>query len=57
MNWIKSIRTKLGLTQDQFAKSLNVTITTISRWENNVAKPNGYLKERLLEIQKRVTDE
>jgi len=37
---IKKIRSKLTLTQEQFAQRLGVSWTTISRWENNRAKPS-----------------
>jgi len=37
-------RMKLGLSQEAFAKELNVGIASINRWENGVRKPNK-LKE------------
>lgn len=37
-------RMQLGLSQEAFAKELNVGIASINRWENGVRKPNK-LKE------------
>ena len=36
---IKSIRTELGLSQDDFARELDVAFTTVNRWENSKFKP------------------
>lgn len=32
---IKKLRLKLGLTQDELARKLGITNTTLSRWERN----------------------
>ncbi len=37
---IKCIRTDRGLTQEQFAKQLNVTRQAVSNWENNKNLPD-----------------
>lgn len=37
-------RMKLGLSQEMFAKELNVGIASINRWENGITQPNK-LKE------------
>lgn len=34
---LKTIRVKLGLTQEQLAREIGVTSVTISRWERGVA--------------------
>ena len=36
---IKKIRRKAFLTQDEFAKQLGVSYTTVNRWETGKAKP------------------
>ena len=36
---IKELRTKLGLTQEEFARLLGVGFTTVNRWENGKAVP------------------
>ena len=35
------LRTLCGLTQEQFAAKLGVTVVTVNRWENYRAKPNA----------------
>lgn len=36
---IKSIRKQLGITQEQLAHELNVSFSTINRWENGHTVP------------------
>lgn len=38
---IKIIREKLGMTQEEFARKIGVTITTISRWERGDCLPKS----------------
>jgi len=47
---IKELRTKLGLSQRQFAKRLGVKRLTIARWEAGAKKPNSENQEMLLQI-------
>ena len=37
---VKRIRQLALLTQEDFAKSLNVSFTTVNRWENGKGKPS-----------------
>lgn len=37
---LKSLRTKMFMSQETFAKGMNVTVCTINRWENGKSKPN-----------------
>ena len=37
---IKMVRQKAFLTQEEFADQLNVTISTVNRWEHNKVRPN-----------------
>jgi len=39
-DWVKGLRSSLGLTQTELAERLGVTHVTISRWENDQARPN-----------------
>jgi transcriptional regulator with XRE-family HTH domain len=39
-NTILEIRTKNGLTQDEFADKLHVTRQAVSRWENDETTPS-----------------
>lgn len=38
---IKKLRTALGLTQEQFAHRLGVTVVTVNRWERGHTYPKG----------------
>lgn len=43
---LKEIRKELNVSQEQLAHELNVSFTTLNRWENNRSKPS-----RLASIQ------
>lgn len=46
---IKALRIRLGLTQEEFAHRLGVTLCTVNRWENNKSIPSR-LAVRQLEM-------
>ena len=37
---IRSLRRRLGMTQETFAHALDVTVSTVNRWENGHAAPS-----------------
>ena len=37
---IRALRAKLGLTQEEFAHAIAVTVSTVNRWENGHANPS-----------------
>jgi putative transcriptional regulator len=37
---IRDLRTRLGLTQEEFAHAIAVTVSTVNRWENAHATPS-----------------
>ena len=37
---IRDLRAKLGLTQEEFAHAIAVTVSTVNRWENGHANPS-----------------
>ena len=39
-NQIRNLRQRLGLTQEEFAHRLGVTLCTVNRWENNKSVPS-----------------
>ena len=49
---IKALREALGLSQEQLARDLGVSFTTISRWEQGHTKPSPLAIERLEQIRK-----
>ena len=46
---LKSVRKELNLTQEQLARDLNVSFSTLNRWENNHAKPSRLARMRLID--------
>ena len=49
---IKKIRSQLKMTQEQFARELDISFSTINRWENGHTVPSKLAKVRLLEFYK-----
>lgn len=47
---IKSIREQLGITQEQLAHELNVSFSTINRWENGHRVPKKLAIVCLIEL-------
>ena len=47
---IKNLREALGLTRKEFAKRLNVSVSTISRWESGERIPNLYHLKKIIEV-------
>jgi putative transcriptional regulator len=37
---IKELRYRLGMTQEQFAVELGVTVSAVNRWENGKSQPS-----------------
>lgn len=46
---VKAVRTLLGITQEQLARDLNISFSTINRWENGRTTPSRLAKMRLME--------
>ena len=51
---VKEARTTLGLTQEQFAAKIGVTVTTVNRWENGNGKPYPLAMRKLKKIQQKI---
>lgn len=47
---LKQVRIDSGITQEQFARELNVSFSTINRWENGHTTPSRLAKMRLIEF-------
>jgi len=56
MNKIKIIREALRLTQSQFASMLNVTIATVSRWENSHRAPSKLAEDKILFMLQKISN-
>ena len=48
---VKRLRERMGLTQEQFAREVGVTFSTVNLWENGHRRPQPYLFRKLLEIE------
>lgn len=46
---IRTLRRRLGLTQEGFARRLNVTLDSVRRWEQGRSKPSP-MAEHLLDV-------
>lgn len=42
---VKRIRMELGLSQEQLARELGISFSTINRWENGKSRPSQMAKE------------
>lgn len=49
---LKEVRKELNISQEQFAHELNVSFTTLNRWENNRSIPSRLAKLRILDYCK-----
>jgi len=38
---IRSLRQRLGVTQEEFAHAVGVTVSTVNRWENALSESNN----------------
>ena len=43
---LKEIRAQLGLSQEDLARELGVSFTTVNRWENGQTKPSKLARAR-----------
>lgn len=46
---LKEVRRELNISQEQFARELNVSFTTLNRWENSRSVPSRLAKLRILD--------
>lgn len=37
---VRELRARLGLTQEEFARALGITVSTVCRWEKGRARPS-----------------
>lgn len=42
---VKQVRKELELSQEQLARELNISFSTVNRWENGKSKPSQMAKE------------
>ena len=47
---VKALRVKRGLTQEQLAREIGVSFSTVNVWENGRRRPQPFLAKRLHEM-------
>lgn len=50
---VRRLRTKLGLTQEELAHELGITVGTVNRWENGRFRPSKLARSTILEFAKK----
>ncbi len=55
-NQIKTLRSMLNLTQEEFAHKLGVTLSTVNRWENNKSIPSRLAIKQLEQLKTVVSE-
>jgi transcriptional regulator with XRE-family HTH domain len=53
---IRELRSKLGLTQEQFAAKVGVTFSTVNRWESDKSKPSPLAMRQIEELMERTQE-
>jgi DNA-binding transcriptional regulator YiaG len=51
--FIRHLRRQLGMTQEEFAHSLGITVGTVNRWENARFRPSKLARATILEFARR----
>jgi DNA-binding transcriptional regulator YiaG len=52
-NLIRTLRQKLGMTQEEFAHEIAVTVSTVNRWENAHAEPSKLAWKAIEELARK----
>lgn len=47
---VRSLRERLGLTQEKLAAKLGVTFTSVNRWENGKTKPSPLALKQIADL-------
>ena len=50
---VKNVRKQLSISQEQLARELNVSFSTVNRWENGRSRPSPMAKELFFSFCKR----
>ena len=51
--FVKMAREKIGISQEELARAINVSFATINRWENSKTHPNKLARSVFLDYCKR----
>jgi putative transcriptional regulator len=50
---VRRLRSKLGLTQEELAHELGITVGTVNRWENGRFRPSKLARSTILEFARK----
>jgi putative transcriptional regulator len=50
---VRRLRAKLGMTQEEFAHALGLTVGTVNRWENGRFRPSKLARATITEFARR----
>jgi putative transcriptional regulator len=50
---VRNLRRELGMTQEEFAHQLGITVGTVNRWENGRFRPSKLARATLLDFASR----
>ena len=53
---VRSLRERMGLTQEKFAAKLRVTFASVNRWENGKAKPSPLALKQVEDLLRSLDD-
>ena len=52
-NFVRRLRRQLGMTQEEFAHALGITVGTVNRWENDRFRPSKLARATITEFARR----
>jgi DNA-binding transcriptional regulator YiaG len=50
---VRTLRSRLGMTQEEFAHALGLTVGTVNRWENKRFRPSKLARATITEFARR----
>ena len=51
--FVRQLRSRLGMTQEEFAHALGMTVGTVNRWENGRFRPSRLARTTISEFARR----
>lgn len=51
--FVRKLRRQLGMTQEEFAHALGITVGTVNRWENKRFRPSKLARSTIIEFARR----
>jgi len=52
-DFVRKLRRQLGMTQEEFAHALGITVGTVNRWENKRFRPSKLARSTIIEFARR----